>query len=76
MCMCVKIDARTQADNVASSYIYLYTKFPRPKLSTRSAICMHVILLQIDSCDGARLLLSTAACGLLYYPRMKANVTE
>jgi hypothetical protein len=30
----------------------------------------------IDSCDGAILRLSTATSGLLYYPRMKANVTE
>jgi hypothetical protein len=32
--------------------------------------------LWIVDCDGARLRLSTAACGLLYYPLMKANVTE
>jgi hypothetical protein len=28
------------------------------------------------SCDGARIRLSTAAGGLLYYPRIKANLTE
>jgi hypothetical protein len=31
---------------------------------------------QVGSCDGARLCFSTAAGGLLYYPRKKANVTE
>jgi hypothetical protein len=30
----------------------------------------------IGSCDGATFRLSTAAGGLLYYPQIKANVTE
>jgi hypothetical protein len=31
---------------------------------------------KICSCDGARLRFCTTAGGLLYYPRMKANVSE